>query len=195
MVLYGNMLRVDPLKPKWGERDRFILSKGHGPSAFYAVLAASGFFPRAWLSDFMKHHSPLGAHPDRRIIPGVEASTGSLGHGLGLSVGMALALRAKQLLQQRVVCLTGDAELNEGSNWEAILLAPHYKLSNLTLVVIDNHSSSIAMGSWADKLSAFGWKPLLVNGRDHDQIRSALEHRERDCPTAVIADIVQPATA
>jgi transketolase len=188
-VLYGDILRFDPDRPDWEERDRFILSKGHGPSAFYAVLAACGFFPDSWLPGFMSHESKLGAHPDRRLIPGVEASTGSLGHGLALSVGTALALRAKRLDSQRVFCLTGDAELNEGSNWEGILLAPSRKLSNLTVIVTDNHSSSISMRPFEDKFLAFGWHAQTVNGRSHEELQAALRFRNRDKPSAIIADI------
>jgi transketolase len=143
-VLYGQVLQVDPADPAWEDRDRFILSKGHGPAAYYAVLCARGFFPESWLSQFMKAGGRLGGHPDRLLVPGVEASTGSLGHGLPMAVGVALALRAKRS-QRRVVVLTGDAELNEGSNWEAIMLAPHLGLENLTLLVIDNRSSSIRL--------------------------------------------------
>src|SRR4029078_4377088 len=123
LVLYGRVLRVDPADPGWEQRDRFILSKGHGPAAYYAVLSWRGFFPKHWLPTFTRQGSRLGSHPDRLLVPGVEASTRSLGHRLPLAVGVALALRAKGS-DQRVVVLTGDAELNEGSNWEAIILAP-----------------------------------------------------------------------
>src|SRR5206468_4696021 len=184
-VLYDRVLRVDPDSPRDEDRDRFILSKGHGPSAYYAVLAAKGFFPEDVLAGFLEWGNPLGSHPDRNQVPGVEASTGSLGHGLALGVGTALALRAKGLLEQRVVVLCGDAELNEGSNWEAILLAPHLGLSNLTLLVIDNHSSSIAMGAWEAKLGAFGWDVLVVDGHAHDQLYAALARRSLDRPNAV----------
>src|SRR6478672_4671871 len=148
LVLYGRVLQVDPTDPTWDGRDRFILSKGHGPAAYYAVLAWRGFFPEHWLPTFTRQGSCLGSHPDRLLVPGVEASTGSLGHGLPLAIGVALALRAKGLHEQRVFVLCGDAELNEGSNWEAILTAPHLGLTNLTLVVVDNHSSSLEMGPW-----------------------------------------------
>src|SRR5438034_8948680 len=124
-VLYDRVLRVDPSSPRAETRDRFILSKGHGPSAYYAVLAAKGFFPEELLDGFLEWGNPLGSHPDRNQVPGVEASTGSLGHGLALGVGTALALRAKGLHDQRVVVLCGDAELNEGSHWESMLIAPH----------------------------------------------------------------------
>src|SRR5215216_713562 len=121
-VLYDRVLRHDPSRPDWEERDRFLLSKGHGPMAFYAVLARAGYFPRAELTRFLRHDGILGGHPDRAQVPGVEVSTGSLGHGLPMAVGVAYALRAKRS-SARVFVLTGDAELNEGSNWEAILHA------------------------------------------------------------------------
>jgi len=188
-VLYGSVLRVDPSDPAWPERDRFILSKGHGPVAYYAILAHLGFFPTSWLDDFMEWGGRLGSHPDRVLVPGVEASTGSLGHGLPMAVGVAMALRAKDLTEPRVVVLVGDAELNEGSNWEAILLAPALGLANLTLLVIDNHSSSVPMAPWDAKLEAFGWRTRLVDGHDHGALEVALRARDPEQPTAVVADI------
>ena len=188
-VLYGRVLRVDPSNPEWPDRDRFILSKGHGPVAYYAILAHLGFFPVQWLDDFMEWGGKLGSHPDRALVPGVEASTGSLGHGLPMSVGVALALPARGLVDQRVVVLTGDAELNEGSNWEAILLAPALHLTNLTLLVIDNHSSSLPMGPWDAKLESFGWAARVVDGHDHVALEAALTDRDHVRPTAVVADI------
>jgi transketolase len=188
-VLYDRVLRVDPSHPDDEERDRFILSKGHGPVAFYATLAAHGFFPQERLTSFMEHGGILGSHPDRQQVPGVEASTGSLGHGLPLAVGVALALRAKGLREQRVFVLCGDAELNEGSNWEAILTAPHLGLANLTLVVVDNHSSSIEMSPWDVRLGSFGWNARVVDGHDHEKLFVALSERDPDLPTAVVADI------
>jgi transketolase len=189
LVLYGEVLRIDPSRPDWEERDRFILSKGHGPTAYYAVLAACGFFPEAWLRGFMQFGNPLGAHPDRFLVPGVEASTGSLGHGLAVAVGVAKALVAKRLSEQRVFCLTGDAELHEGSNWEAILLAPHLRLANLTLIVVDNHSSVIAMSPWEAKFRSFGWHATVVDGRNHTALRAALTAPGDHRPNVVIADV------
>ena len=185
-VLYEHVLRVDPHAPDDESRDRFLLSKGHGPLAFYAVLAAHGFFAPEELERFLQWEGILGAHPDRRRVPGVEVSTGSLGHGLPMAVGVAYALRAKGLDEQRVFVLTGDAELNEGSNWEAILHAGSRRLSNLTLVVIDNRSSSLAMGDIAGKLASFGGDAVTVEGRDHDSLRAAYERRS-DAPSAVVA--------
>lgn len=186
-VLY-EVLRVDPRNPEWEERDRFLLSKGHGPLAYYAVLARNGFFPADELEKFMTWDGILGGHPDRLQVPGVEVSTGSLGHGLPMAVGVAYALRARGLDEQRVFVLTGDAELNEGSNWEAILHAGSAKLANLTLIVVDNRSSNVAMGDIAERLRAFGWDAVTVDGRDHDELRAAYEHRA-GVPTAVVARV------
>lgn len=188
-VLYDRVLRVDPALPRAESRDRFVLSKGHGPSAYYAVLAAKGFFPEELLDGFLERGSTLGSHPDRNQVPGVEASTGSLGHGLALGVGIALGLRAKGLAEQRVIVLCGDAELNEGSNWEAVMLGAHLGLANLTLLVIDNHSSSIEMGPWITKLAAFGWGAVVVDGHDRAGLENALSARSATGPNAVIADI------
>jgi len=189
-VLYEDILRVDPADPDWDERDRFLLSKGHGPVAYYAVLARKGFFAPEELERFMTWEGVLGAHPDRNRVPGVEVSTGSLGHGLPMAVGVAYALRARGLDEQRVFVLTGDAELNEGSNWEAVLHAGARRLGNLTLIVVDNRSSDVAMGSIGRKLAGFGWDAVTVDGRDHDELRQALSHHG-DAPTAVIAVVEQ----
>jgi transketolase len=188
-VLYDRILRVDPADPTAEERDRFILSKGHGCAGLYAILAAKGFFPVEWLDGFLEHGGRLGSHPDRTLVPGIEASTGSLGHGLPMAVGVALALRAKGLVERRVVVLCGDAELNEGSNWEAIQLAPHLGFGNLTLLVVDNHSSSLGMDPWDARLSSFGWDVHLVDGHDHDKLERAFSLRHEDRPVAVVADI------
>ncbi len=188
-VLYDRILRVDPSRPDAEDRDRFILSKGHGPVALYAILASRGFFPEEWLDSFMEHGGRLGAHPDRTLVPGIEASTGSLGHGLPMAVGVALAVRAKDLTDARVVVLCGDAELNEGSNWEAILLAPNLGLGNLTLLIIDNHSSTPDMSPWRERLGAFGWDAHVVDGHDHHALEAAFRIRHDRRPTAVVADI------
>lgn len=122
-VLYDRVLRVGPERVDDPERDRFLLSKGHGPMAYYAVLAAKGFVPLEWLPDFGSYDSPLGHHPDRVLVPGAEIGSGSLGHGLPIAVGTALGLRAQGLDEPRVWVLIGDAELDEGSNHEAIAYA------------------------------------------------------------------------
>ena len=188
-VLYDRVLRFDPAAPDAEDRDRFIVSKGHGPAALYAILAAKGFFPPEWLDRFLERDGHLGGHPDRTQVPGIEASTGSLGHGLPMAVGVSLALRAKGSHTQRTIVLCGDAELNEGSNWEAILHAGSVALPNLTLIVVDNRSSSVEMGDIAGKLAAFGWDAVTVDGRDRDALRSAYERRA-DGPTAIVAVVV-----
>jgi len=188
-VLYDRILRIDPAVPWADDRDRFILSKGHGPVALYAILATKGFFPDDWLDAFLEHGGHLGSHPDRTQVPGIEASTGSLGHGLPLAVGVALGVRAKGLAEQRVFVLCGDAELNEGSNWEAILTAPHLGLGNLTLLVLDNHSSTPEMSPWSERLGSFGWDVHVVDGHDHDALEAAFRIRHPTRPVAVVADV------
>jgi transketolase len=188
-VLYERVLQIDPERVSDPERDRFYLSKGHGPMAYFAVLADHGFIPEEWLADWATYDSPLGYHPDRNLVPGVEISSGSLGHGLPLAVGSALGLRA-QGLAARVVVLVGDAELDEGSNHEALELAAALGLGNLTVVVVDNASSSYAVpGRIAARFATEGWHVVTVDGRDHDLLEKALSHREFDRPNAVIAAV------
>lgn len=187
-VLYDRVLRVSSTTVADVDRDRFYLSKGHGPMAYYAVLAAHGFFPESWLPGWGGFESPLGFHPDRNLVPGVEISSGSLGHGLPLAVGTALGLRA-QGLASRTVVLVGDAELDEGSNAEAIELAAALRLDGLTVVVIDNGSSTYAVpGRIAARFAADGWHVATVDGRDHDALESALSRRPGR-PNVVIATV------
>ncbi|MBV9231262.1 MAG: transketolase [Chloroflexi bacterium] len=187
-VLYDCILRYDPRHPESQDRDRFLLSKGHGPVALYAILAEKGFFPVSELRTFRRWEGILGGHPDRNQVPGVEASTGSLGHGLPMAIGIALALRAKKS-ERRVIALVGDGECNEGSIWEAILLAGNLHLSHLTCVVINNHSSSLDLGDLAAKFTVFGWDATTINGRSHEHIYKALSRIDPIRPTAVIAEI------
>ena len=188
-VLYDRILRYDPNNPRSEDRDRFILSKGHGCVSFYAILADKGFFSPSLLPTFMQWDSILGTHPDRNQVPGVEASTGSLGHGFPMAVGIAMALRIKQN-PARVFVLIGDGECNEGTIWEAALLAGNQHLSHLTCILVNNHSSSEEMGNPAAKFAAFGWATTTINGRDHDQIYQALSRTDSSRPTAVIAEIL-----
>jgi transketolase len=188
-VLYERVLDVSPETIGDEGRDRFYLSKGHGPMAYYAVLADRGFFPEAWLATWGALDSPLGFHPDRNLVPGVEISSGSLGHGLPLAVGTALGLRA-QSIGSRVVVLVGDAELDEGSNHEALELAAALSLDALTVVVVDNRSSSYAVpGRIADRFAAEGWHTASVDGRDHEALEKALAHRPVGQPNVVIAHV------
>jgi transketolase len=186
-VLYDRILCLDPKNPRWENRDRFVLSKGHGCVSYYAILADKGFFPTSTLKTFMQYDSILGAHPDRNLVPGVEASTGSLGHGLPMALGMAIALRLKKS-DRRVFVLIGDGECNEGSIWEAALLAGNLQLSNLTCIAINNHSSSLELGDLAAKFAAFGWVSTTINGHDHEQIYESLSYRDSTRPTAVVAE-------
>ena len=186
-VLYDRILCLDPKNPRWENRDRFVLSKGHGCVSYYAILADKGFFPTSTLKTFMQYDSILGAHADRNLVPGVEASTGSLGHGLPMALGMAIALRLKKS-DRRVFVLIGDGECNEGSIWEAALLAGNLQLSNLTCIAINNHSSSLELGDLAAKFAAFGWVSTTINGHDHEQIYESLSYRDSTRPTAVVAE-------
>lgn len=186
-VLYDRILHYDPKNPKSEERDRFVLSKGHGPAAFYAILADKGFFPTPVLKTFMSWDSILGSHPDRNLVPGVEASTGSLGHGFPMAAGIAMALHIKKS-SRRVFVLIGDGECNEGTIWETALLAGNEHLSHLTCIVINNHSSSQDLGDIAAKFAAFGWAATTINGRSHEQIYKALSYIDSTRPTAVIAE-------
>ena len=174
-VLYDRVL---------GKNDRFILSKGHGPTAYYAVLAAKGLLPAELLDGFGDFDSPLGHHPDRRLVPGAEFSSGSLGHGLAVAVGAAL-------MGRRIFCLLGDAELEEGSNWEAVQYAGRIGLASLTAIVIDNHSSSHGWPEGIERRFMLeGWAGLRVDGRDHDQLKMALTpDLEATRPRVVVAEV------
>ncbi|MGZ8176527.1 transketolase [Williamsia sp. SKLECPSW1] len=176
-VLHHDVLRSSPDHPADPDRDRFYLSKGHGPTAFYAVLAAHGWFPDAWLDDWMSYDSPLGGHPDRTLVPGVEIGAGSLGHGLPMAVGTCTALRSRGS-HAHVYVLVGDAELDEGSNDEAIAFAGARGLDNLTVVAIDNASSTHNRpGRLPSRFALEGWAVSEVDGHDHDAIRTALTER------------------
>ncbi|MET9390107.1 transketolase [Streptomyces sp. NPDC006624] len=194
-VLYDRVLRVDPARRDDPERDRFLLSKGHGPMAYYAVLAAKGFVPVEWLPGFGSYDSPLGHHPDRTLVPGAEIGSGSLGHGLPIAVGTALGLRAQGLDEPRVWTLIGDAELDEGSNHEAIAFAGPAGLDRLHTVVVDNASASHARpGGIAARFEAAGWSALTVDGRDHEALYAAFIAPHPGRPRVVVAR-VEPKSA
>ena len=189
-TLYDRVMRFDAANPDDPERDRFLLSKGHGPMAYYAVLAARGFLDEETLRTWASYDSILGMHPDGSLIPGVEIGSGSLGHGLGIAVGMAAALRVKGANEPRVFCLLGDAEFDEGSNHEALAAAARLELSRLTAIVVDNQSSTHGWpGGIAERFAVEGWSTATVNGRDHDAIEAALTAPHPSQPHVVVATV------
>jgi transketolase len=188
-VLYDRVLRVDPARPQEPDRDRFLVSKGHGPHAYYATLAAKGFFPVSWLDDLAGPDSRLGHHPDRNLVPGVEIASGSLGHGLGLAVGTALGLRIQRRHRPRVYVLLGDGDLDEGANHEAIAYAGATGLESLTAVVIDNRSATHGWpGGIASRFTVNDWTATTVDGRDHDRVERALRAHRPGRPHVVVAE-------
>lgn len=189
-VLYDQVLDVAAGRVQEPDRDRFLLSKGHGPSAYYAVLAVKGFIPVSWLPGFGNFEGALGHHPDRTRVPGVEISSGSLGHGLPLAVGVALGLRA-QGITARVVVLVGDAELDEGSNAEAVEYAAAAGLTALTVVAVDNASATWGWrGGLETRFATAGWQTARVEGRDHATLVQALTACNDDqAPSLVVAQV------
>lgn len=198
-VLYDDFVRHDPANPRWPGRDRFILSKGHGCLALYAVLADRGFFPVEALDDFCRFDSFLGGHPET-VVPGVEACTGALGHGLSIGLGMALAARMSGR-DSKVYVLMGDGEINEGSVWEAAACADKHHLANLTAIIDYNKIQSAGsvfdiqnMEPLADKWRSFGFRVFECNGHSVDELRRVFEAvaaAPRDRPRAVICHTVK----
>ena len=188
-ALYDRVLHVDPLDLDHPNRDRFYLSKGHGPMAFYAVLAAKGFLDPSLLSEFATATSILGHHPDRRRIPGVEISSGSLGQGLALGVGASLGIGLSQRAG-RVFVLVGDGELDEGSNHEAIAVAGRLGIGRLTAIVVNNDSAYHGWpGGIEARFSVEGWQTAVVDGRDRDAIVDAVTSPHPDRPLVVVARV------
>ena len=195
----GGILNVDPTRPQWPQRDRFIMSKGHCAGVFYSALAARGFFPQPQLQTFMDPLSMLNGHPDRNKLPGIEANTGPLGHGFPIAVGCALAARMRGE-SWRTFVLTGDGELQEGSNWEAAMTANHYGLDNLCLIVDRNRiqqgdftERTIKMDPLPEKFAAFGFAVVEVDGHDHSALHSQLSHLplQPGKPTCIIANTIK----
>ncbi len=198
-VLYDQVLNVHSSDPHDPRRDRFILSKGHAGIALYAILAEKGFFPKTWLDTYGQAGTKLGGHPDMHKVPGVEASTGALGHGFGFGLGQALAGKMDRA-NYRVFALLGDGECQEGSIWEAALFAPQHRLDNLTVIIDHNHLQAmdtldriVSLGNLAQKWRAFGWEVVEVNGHDLEQLVHALgtTPAERGKPTCVIAHTIK----
>ncbi|MDD5628494.1 MAG: transketolase [Elusimicrobia bacterium] len=198
-VLYDKHLRHDPQRPDRPQRDRLILSKGHACPALYAVMAQRGFFPKEELMTLRKLGSRLQGHPERHRLPGIEAATGSLGQGLSIGLGMALAARLDQT-GQRVYVVAGDGEMQEGQVWEALMAAAKFKLDNLTVIVdhnngqIDGHVDEVMpIDPLAEKLKSFGWETRTIDGHDLDAIDAALSAAKavKDKPQAIVAKTVK----
>jgi transketolase len=193
-VLYGSILNYNSSSPKWKNRDRFILSKGHAGAGVYAALAESGFMSTDKLKTHYQDGSDLSGHVSHKGIPGVEFSTGSLGHGLPVATGMALAARINQH-HHKVYVLMSDGECDEGSNWEAALFAPHHKLDNLVVIIDRNklqsiHSTEDTLGlePFVDKWQAFGWNVIEVDGHNHEQLLNACESSVVGKPLCIVAN-------
>jgi len=198
-ILYGGVLRVDPANPAWQERDRFILSKGHAGAGVYAALAESGFFPVEQLDAHYRDGSFLSGHVSHKGVPGVELSTGSLGHGLSVGAGMAFGAMLDRK-RHRIFVLLSDGECDEGSNWEAILFASHHELENLVAIVDYNKIQSLgavaetlALEPFAAKWRAFGWAVQEIDGHDHQQLAAGLNALplESRKPTCIVAHTVK----
>ncbi len=197
MTLFGDVMRFDPENPEWEDRDRCILSKGHGVPALYAVLAESGFFPKDWLMSLRQLGSPLQGHPDRFRMPAVEAATGSLGQGLSIAQGIALAGKVDRK-DYRVYCVMGDGEIQEGQVWEAAMSAPKFKLDNLTAIIDYNHGQIdgrtddvMNLEPLMDKWRSFNWNTVEVDGHNRDDLKVALKKTKKDSPTLIVAHTIK----
>jgi transketolase len=199
-ALYFRVLCHNPRNPQWADRDRFLLSKGHGCPALYAVLAEAGYIDRAVLGTLRKLGSPLQGHPDKRFLPVLEGNTGSLGQGISTGIGMALAARLDKKDWHTFV-MVGDGEIQEGQNWEAAMFAAFHKLQNLTVIVDYNHQQLdgflkdiLDPAPLLEKFEAFGWRTLEIDGHDFNQVIPALEtaRAARDGkPTCIVANTIK----
>ncbi len=197
--LFFHSLEIDPANPGWEDRDRFILSKGHAAIGLYPILADVGFFPREWIDTYTRFGSPLGDHPDMNKIPGIDFTSGSLGHGLSVGVGMALGGRLDGL-NYRVFVLLGDGELDEGQVWAAAMSAAHYGLGNLVAIVdrnavsVDGETEEVmSLEPLAEKWRAFGWRVIELDGHDLEVLLdtfAGLPAPDSDTPTVIIAHTV-----
>jgi len=201
LTLYYRSMKTDPKNPKWGDRDRLVLSKGHAAPVLYATLAYKGFFPKSWLGTLNADGTRLPSHADGRTVPGVDMTTGSLGQGLSAACGMALAAK-KDGKKHQVFCIIGDGETDEGQNWEAAMFAPHHKLDNLIAITdynklqIDGTTAEILnLEPLADKWTAFGWNVLVImDGHDWNDLFDTIEKAKslkNGKPTMIIAHTVK----
>lgn len=198
-ALYFQIMRHDPKNPRWSDRDRFVLSKGHAAPALYSALAEAGYFPVDTLTSLRRLGSPLQGHPDMKKVPGIDMSTGSLGQGLSVGIGMALGGKLDNK-EYRTFVLLGDGENDEGQVWEAAMSAVHYKLDNLTAIIdrnglqIDGATEQIlSLEPLADKWHAFGWNVIKINGHSMREILDALDEKSsvRGKPTMIIAKTIK----
>jgi len=198
-VLYlKGIMRFDPQNAKWDNRDRFVLSKGHAGLALYAVLFEAGLISRECLESYLSENSQIGGEPCMRDCEWVEATTGSLGHGLPMAVGMALGLKVDES-PAKVYCMIGDGELQEGTMWEAIMSAVAFGLDNLTVVLdcnmiqkMDTVANTMGINGWIDRISAFGWNVIEIDGHDIEEIKEALLCRYANgMPTFIVANTIK----
>lgn len=191
-VLYDRILGITRETVNDATRHRFVLSKGHAAIGLYVVLAEKGILDSTHLSDFAKFDSILGGHPDRTKVPGVEASTGSLGHGFPIAVGLALGAKIEKS-DSKTYVIVGDGECNEGTIWESAMFAAHRELDNVYCIIDHNHSGDVALhpGDMRSKFEAFGWHAVSIDGHDQEQIYRALTHHSPGQPTAVIAETIK----
>lgn len=197
-TLYFGVLRYDPVKPDWPERDRFVMSKGHATGALYTVLCAAGYFPEDWLKTYMGPGSRLNGHPNRNYLPGVEANTGPLGHGFPIALGMAIAGQMSGSAHRTFV-LTGDGEQQEGSNWEAAMTAGHKQLQGLTLIIDRNRlqqgartEDTVSLDPLGEKYRSFGWDVIEVDGHDHAKLLNTLDAAPaQGRPRCIIANTIK----
>lgn len=197
MSLFASIVRYRPEEPNWPERDRVVLSKGHGVPALYAVLAECGFFSKDWLMSLRKLDSPLQGHPDVVRLPAVEAATGSLGQGLSIAQGMALSARLDKS-SRRVFCIIGDGESQEGQIWETAMSAPKFGLDNFCVILDYNHGQIdgpsdevMPLDPVVDKWRAFNWEVTEVDGHDREALKTTLESRTQSKPHFVVAHTVK----
>ena len=197
VLYFDDVLRYDAKNPEWEDRDKFILSKGHAGYALYAVLAKAGYFPEEELWHVGQVVSKFGGHPKMHDIPGVEASTGALGHGLSFAIGIAYANKMDNK-DSHVYVVLGDGECQEGSVWEGALSAPTLELDNLTVIVdhnklqaMDDLENIVRMKPFADKWRAFGWNVVEIDGHNYTEIKEALLTRQKGKPTLVVANTIK----
>lgn len=197
MTLFADIIRFDVKDPKWDDRDRVVLSKGHAVPALYAVLAEVGFFPKDWLMTLRNLGSPLQGHPDVVRMPCVEAATGSLGQGLSIAQGMALSCKLDKR-DSRVFCIIGDGETQEGQIWETLMSAPKFELNNLYVILDYNHGQIdgrsdevMSLEPVTDKLKAFNWLVTEVDGHDRSQLRKVFSTKSKDQPHFIVAHTIK----